>query len=189
MLISCDSEDVATPKPRAYFRIAFPEKKYISYDSVCPFTFDMPSYSQIENDDNPIAEPCWINLVFAPFQAKLHISYREIKNDLPQLLANTYELAAKHQVKASGIETQPISKEKSKVYGLIYNIEGNAACPLQFFVTDSTTHYLRGALYFNASPNADSIAPVLNFLRKDVLQFIESFQWKSSIPAQTVHKK
>jgi gliding motility-associated lipoprotein GldD len=183
-LAACSSDEVATPKPKAYFRISVPEKKYRVYDSVCPFIFEMPTYSFLEKDPSPNAEACWMNLVYQDYNAKLHLSYRSVKNDLPKILDNTYELAAKHQVKASGMKTFPIVKEQAKVYGLIYLIEGNAACPLQFFVTDSTQHYLRGALYFNAPPNADSIAPVFDFLKADVLKLIESFRWKSSLAGQ-----
>ncbi len=194
-LVSCsnDDSDTIAPKPRAYFRISFPEKKYVKYDSACPFTFEMPVYSHMDNDKNYGAEPCWLNLNFPTFNGTLHLSYKAVNGNLKGYLEDTYTLASKHQIKASGIEENLISRDSNKVYGLIYEIKGNAASSIQFFLTDSTHHFLRGALYFNAVPNNDSIAPVLDFIRKDIYQMIATFKWKndfkqsSSLPL-IVHK-
>lgn len=184
-LISCSSDDEGTiaPKPRSYYRLSFPEKKYVKYDSVCPFTFEMPSYSQIDNDKNYRAEPCWLNLNFPSFNGTLHLSYKAVNGNLKAYLEDTYTLASKHQIKASGIEEHLISRDSDKVYGLIYEIKGNAASSIQFFLTDSIHHFLRGALYFNAVPNNDSIAPVLEFVRKDIYQIIATFKWKNEAKA------
>lgn len=195
-IVSCsnDDEDSIAPKPRSYFRLSFPEKKYIKYDSICPFTFDIPVYSKMDNDKNYGAEPCWLNLNFPTFNGTLHLSYKAVNGNIKGYLEDTYTLASKHQIKASGIEEHLISKDSNKVYGLIYEIKGNAASSIQFFLTDSTHHFLRGALYFNAVPNTDSIAPVLEFIRQDIYQMISSFKWKNdfkesgSLP-KTVHKK
>jgi len=195
-LVSCGNDDDApiAPKPKAYFRLSFPEKKYVSYDSTCPFTFERPVYSKMENDKNYGAEPCWLNLNFPTFNGTLHLSYKAVNGNIQQYLADTYTLASKHQIKASGIEEQLISRGSDKVYGLIYEIRGNAASSIQFFLTDSTHHFLRGALYFNAVPNTDSIAPVLAFIRQDIHKMIDSFKWKndansSSSFHKAVHKK
>jgi len=194
-LVSCgDDEDSIVPKPKAYFRISFPEKKYVKYDSACPFTFEMPVYSKMENDKNYGAEPCWLNLNFPSFNGTLHLSYKAVNGNINGYLQDTYTLAAKHQIKASGIEEHLISVDSNKVYGLIYEIRGNAASNIQFFLTDSTHHFLRGAMYFNAVPNIDSLAPVLEFIRKDIYQMIATFKWKNdikelNIPLKAVHKK
>ncbi len=190
---SCSDDDVTVPKPKAYFRLSFPEKKYEKYDASCPFTFEIPSYSKMENDKNANAEPCWLNLNFPSFNGTLHLSYKAVNDNIEGYLQDTYILASKHQIKASGIETQPFSKPKSKVYGLVYEIEGNAASSIQFFLTDSTKHFIRGALYFNAVPNTDSIKPVLTFIRKDIYRLIETFEWKeddtSNFFAKSMNKK
>lgn len=194
LFIACGSdEDTIAPKPRGYFRIAFPEKKYVVYDSACPFTFEIPTYSNIEPDRNARAEPCWINLNFPKFQGTLHLSYKPVNNNIRSYLEDTYTLASKHQIKASGIEEQLVVKDSDKVYGLIYQIKGNAASSVQFFLTDSTRHFIRGALYFNAAPNTDSIAPVVEFIEKDIQHMISTFRWKDialsgSLP-KAVHKK
>jgi gliding motility-associated lipoprotein GldD len=154
----------------------------------------MPVYSKIGNDKNYGAEPCWLNLNFPNFNGTLHLSYKAVNDNLKGYLEDTYTLASKHQVKSSGIEEQFISRGSNKVYGLIYEIKGNVASSFQFFITDSTHHFLRGALYFNAVPNSDSIAPVLEFIKKDIYQMIATFEWKndskeSSSLRKTMHKK
>lgn len=180
-LLSCGSEDdtAMTPKPRAYFRLNFPEKKYVKYDSVCPFTFERPVYSQMDKDRNVGAEPCWLNVNFPSFNGTLHLSYKAVNNNIQQYLEDTYTLASKHQIKASGIEEKLVKRDSSHVYGLIYEIEGNAASALQFYLTDSTKHFIRGALYFNEVPNIDSIAPVLEYIRTDIYHMIRTFEWKN----------
>ncbi|MEO6903734.1 MAG: gliding motility lipoprotein GldD [Bacteroidia bacterium] len=173
---SCN-DGVISPKPRAYFRILFPEKKYVQYKSDCPFSFEIPTYSTITNDKDKDAEPCWLNLNFPNFKGTVHLTYKVIHNDIDSVLEKTYLFVAKHQIKASSIEEQVISKKASNVYGLIYSIDGNAASPVQFFLTDSVHNYIRGALYFSAIPNTDSIAPVLEFVRADINRLIETFEW------------
>jgi gliding motility-associated lipoprotein GldD len=173
-----DDETIA-PRPRAYFRLSFPEKNYQLYDSVCPFTFEIPVYAGIVPDENKKSEPCWMNLVFPSFRGTLYLSYKSLdKNNIDTLLMSSYALASAHQIKASGIEEQLIEKDSSRVYGLLYNISGNAASSVQFFLTDSSKHFLRGSLYFNAVPNTDSIQPVVDFIRKDIYHMIETFNWK-----------
>ncbi len=175
-----DDEEAYTPKPRGYYRIQFPEKKYQWYDSVCPFRFEYPVYGKIEKDPHPMAEPCWLNVQFPYFKATLHISYKDMKDKkIADLIEDSRELAIKHQIKSTGMEETIILRDSVKVYGLIYDIEGNTASSLQFYVTDSTHHFIRGALYFNVRPNIDSVKIVLQFLREDVIHFVQTLQWKN----------
>ena len=186
ILTSCESGDdeVISPKPRTYFRLSFPSKSYTLYDPAdCPFRFEIPVYAKMNVDNEPRAEPCWLNLDFPSFNGRLHLSYKPVNGNINGYLEQTYSMTAKHQIKASGIEEQLVSKAAGNVYGLIYNIGGNAASSIQFFLTDSTHHFIRGALYFNAAPNTDSIKPVVEFVRKDIQHLIETFEWKNqSVP-------
>jgi gliding motility-associated lipoprotein GldD len=175
-----DDEDTIAPKPRAYFRLNFPEKKYVRYDSIMPFTFEMPVYSKVEIRQSPDKNTRWLNLNFPSFNGTLNLTYKEVNGDLDDNLNETYSYVTKHQVKASGIEEKLIEIDSNKVYGLLYNIGGNAASSVQFFVTDSVHNYLRGALYFNAVPNTDSIKPVVDFIRQDIYHMIETFRWKET---------
>lgn len=189
-LFSCidDEEEAYTPKPRGYYRIAFPEKSYRWYDSVCPFKFEYPVYGKIEKDPHPMAEPCWINVQFPYFRATLHLSYKDMKGKkIAELIEDSRELAIKHQIKSTGMEETLILRDSVRVYGLIYDIEGNTASSLQFYVTDSTDNFIRGALYFNVRPNIDSVKIVLQFLREDVINFIKTLEWKN--PASNIYRK
>lgn len=179
---SCDDEDdeVYAPKPKGFFRIDFPEKNYHLYDSTCPYSFEIPNYSFINNDKHKGADPCWINVNFPKFNAQLHLSYKEIHNNLDTILAESRDLAIKHQIKATGLDETIIIRDSAKVYGLVYDISGNTASNVQFYITDSTKHYMRGALYFNSVPNIDSMKIVVDFLRKDIVHLIQTFNWKNA---------
>ncbi|OFX22651.1 MAG: gliding motility lipoprotein GldD [Bacteroidetes bacterium GWA2_31_9b] len=178
LLIFTGCKKKYTPKPRAYFRIDLPEKKYQTYESDCPYTFQYPVYANIINDQSKITEKCWVNMDFNKIGGRIHISYKDVNNNITQLLEDSRNLAYKHSIKADAIHEQVFIKPDKKVYGILYEIEGNAASPVQFFLTDSTNHYVRGALYFNTEPNKDSLAPVIRFIKEDIIYFIESFEWK-----------
>ncbi|MCB2194708.1 MAG: gliding motility lipoprotein GldD [Bacteroidetes bacterium] len=167
-----------TPKPRGYFRIDLPEKSYVQLDSVFPYTFKYPAYTKLVDDDSKRHEKYWINIDYPKLNGKIHISYKDINNNINQILEDTRKLAYKHTIKADAINEIRFSKPEKDVYGILYEIEGNAASSVQFFLTDSTKHYLRGALYFNTEPNKDSLAPVLDFVKEDINVLIESFEWK-----------
>jgi gliding motility-associated lipoprotein GldD len=176
--IKAQEDEVISPKPRAYYTINFPEKKYKLYETECPFTFETPVYSNVEPSTGKDARPCWLNVKYPLFKAQLYLSYGHLENNLAQYLKDARELAVRHQVKASGLEQQMILRDSAKVYGLMYDIEGNTATALQFYLTDSTQNFLRGSLYFNCPPNIDSLQIVIDYLRKDVLHMIQTFQWK-----------
>ena len=174
-----------TPKPRGYFRIDFPEKKYKPLPSGFPYEFDIPVYSIVTHDNYSPDNPDWINIEVPANKAEIHISYYALKNQdkparefLNKLMEESHSLAYKHTIKADAIEEQVFMNPGKKVYGLIYRIEGNAASPMQFFLTDSTKNFLRGALYIREVPNIDSLKPVINFLEPDVIRIIESTTWK-----------
>lgn len=167
-----------TPKPRGFFRIDFPEKKYRLFDSSCPFSFEYPVYSEMVNDRDRNAEPCFYNIETPRFKCTIHLSYKDINKNLATFIDDAHTLAYKHTIKADAIDEKPIADTKRKVYGLMYDIQGNAASPLQFYLTDSLKHFLRGSLYFNVPPNKDSLAPAITFFRKDILHLIETLQWK-----------
>ncbi len=177
---SCNNTDYI-PKPRGYFRIALPEKKYKTFDTIYPYCFEYPVYSTIQPDEDLGAEPYWINLDFPSFKGSLHISYKAVTGDsiLYQYFEDARTFANKHIAKADAIEPRVIVNDKNQVYGLIYDITGSGvASTYQFCVTDSAAHFLRGALYFNTLPNNDSLSPVIDFIKTDVDHFIQTLHWK-----------
>lgn len=177
LTFSCKKDYI--PKPRGYFRITFPEKSYHKFDSATwPYRFDIPVYSKVEPDNDRLAEPFWINLKVPEHNAELNISYKKVQDNLEKLMEDSRTLAYKHSVKADAIHERVFVNQKEKVYGTIYKIEGNAASPLQFYLTDSTHNFLRGALYIREVPNIDSIRPVIEFLTPDIIRLIETTGWK-----------
>jgi gliding motility-associated lipoprotein GldD len=175
----CSCKNDYYPKPRGYFRIDLPEKEYVRFDTSFPYSFEYPVYARVVPDKDPKAEPYWINVVFPEFKGNIHISYKKINNNLAEYLEDSRTLVMKHIPKASAISNKTFENSEKKVYGLIYDISGTeAASPYQFYLTDSVDHFIRGALYFNAIPNNDSLAPVIDFIEKDIDRMIETFAWK-----------
>lgn len=178
-LASCTQD--YSPKPRGYFNIKFPEKKYQTYSSNCPYTFDYPAYAKVLPDNQRDSKPCWLDVAYPEFNGRIHLSYQPInsKAQFDQLVEDARTFAFKHTVKATAIDEGIISYPERKVYGIYYSIDGNTASSVQFFLTDSTKNYLRGALYFNEQPRLDSIQPVLDFVKKDIDVMIKSLKWKN----------
>ena len=183
MFLSCNSDYV--PKPRGYFQIDFPEHKYRVFDRPgFPYTFEYPVYGEVVQDttffENKPENPFWINIDFTRFNGKIYISYKQIGlNNFEKLKEDAYKLTYKHTYKATSIEDSLIYTPHG-VTGVFFKVGGNAATGKQFFVTDSTKHFLRGALYFDTTPNEDSLSTVSKFLEQDMLHLINTFQWKSN---------
>lgn len=176
LVISC--QETYTPKPKGYLRIDFPEKEYTDYNESCPFIFEYPVYGNIEPDkDNP-EEHCWMNITFPEYNGKIYFTYKKVNNNLAKYLEDSRTLAYKHTIKAEAIEETLLTFKDRNVYGVLYDIKGNAASSIQFHVTDSLYHFLRGSLYFNVEPNKDSLAPVIKFFREDIVHIINTFEWK-----------
>jgi gliding motility-associated lipoprotein GldD len=181
-LYACNSE--YTFKPRGYFKIDFPQKSYQQFNEAgYPYSFEYPTYAKIIKDTTFFEvkpeNPWWINIDFPQFAARVHISYKRVtKNNFDSLVNDAYKLSYKqHTYKASAIEPNPIVTP-NKIEGVYFTLSGNTATANQFFLTDSTTHFLRGALYFAAEPNEDSIAPVNIFLKEDLMHLINTLKWK-----------
>lgn len=175
--ISC--KDSYYPKPHGYLRTDFPEKTYRQFDSIFPYTFEIPVYSKVVPDSSRGAEKYWSDWNFPGFNATVFISYKDIRNNLHEYEEDTRKLAYKHTIKADAIEPIIWENHKENVYGILYDIQGNVASQIQFYLTDSVRHFIRASFYFNCVPNKDSLAPSLKFLREDIDRMIETFKWKN----------
>jgi len=180
-LLSCNSN--FTPKPRGYYKIDFPPHKYQSFNQPgFPYSFEYPVYGVIIKDtsffeDKP-ENPWWINIDFPGFNGRVYISYKDLpKNDFSKMVNDAYNLTYKHSYKASSIDDS-LFRTVNNISGVMFKVGGNAATASQFFLTDSVHHFLRGALYFDATPNEDSLKPVNDFLVQDLQHMINSFRWK-----------
>ena len=177
ILFSCQQNYV--PKPHAYYRIDFPDKEYRLYDSICPFKFEYPVYGKLLPDTRPTSEPCWFNVSFPKYRGTVYLSYIKINNDINRLIEENWTMLSKGAVpKADAIIPHEHAYPERNVYGTIYDIKGNAAYSVQFFVTDSVKNFLRGSLYFYTKPNQDSLAPVISFFREDIIHLMKTIQWK-----------
>jgi len=180
LILATGCQKKKTPRPRGYFRIELPkERSYQLLDSVLPYSFEYPKYAVIEPSSASSSEPYWLNVFFPKYKARIHISYKKVEDNLYNLYEDNIKLAYNHTVKADAINEQVMIDEGHQLYGMLFEIKGNAASPLQFFATDSTRHFLRGSLYFYTHPNKDSLAPVVNFLSEDVKHLMESIRWKN----------
>jgi len=182
---SCGCREVAVPKPRGHFRIDLPERKYIQFNEqplknpIIPLSFEYPAYGNLTFQNEKGSDQGWFNIEFPAYKAKIYLTYKDVKNDLDSLLDQSYQLNVKYHVsKADAIKEQVYSNSENKVYGILYDLKGNTASAVEFYVTDSLSHYLRGSLYFASEPNADSLAPVIDFFREDIIHLIETLKWK-----------
>lgn len=175
----CDCSRNYAPKPRGYQRFDFPPKEYELFDNNFPYSFEFPNYGKMVRDTDKNAEPYWMNIEFKHYKAKIHLSYKKINKDVSIFIEDAHTLAYKHSVKADAIDEELITNKNSNVYGLLFDIRGNTASSVQFYLTDSIRNFLRGSLYFDSQPNKDSLAPAIEFFRKDILHLIETLKWKT----------
>jgi gliding motility-associated lipoprotein GldD len=198
LCLSTACNSVYTPKRRGYFKIDFPSHRYQVFDRPgYPYTFEYPVYAEVVRDssffDRTPENPYWINVDFPEFRARIYVSYKEIGppdgksggrrpyNTFDKLRDDAFKMTFKHTSKASSIEPTVINTPNG-VSGIFFDVGGNAATAKQFFLTDSTKNFLRGALYFDATPNEDSLSIVNNFLEKDMEHLINTFRWKKAGP-------
>ena len=167
-----------SPKPYGYFRIAIPDTAYTTFaPDDYPYMFNKSANAEIvyRTEDN---EKYWLDIYYPDFKANIHCSYKPIKNNFSILTSEAEQFVYKHAQMASSIPEQGYENPEQEVYGVMYEIQGNTASPYQFVLTDSTRHFFRGALYFNCTPNQDSLAPVIDYMHKDIIELIESFRWQ-----------
>jgi gliding motility-associated lipoprotein GldD len=183
LIIGCSSP--FTPKPKGYFKIDFPEKKYQTFNTAgYPYSFEYPTYAEVVKDSTffggATENPWWININFPQFNSKIYISYKEIgKNSFANLVTDAFKLTGKHAQKAYSIDDSAFATPND-VHGIYFNVGGEVATANQFFLTDSTKHFLRGALYFDATPNEDSLSIINRFIVEDVKHMINTFRWTNS---------
>jgi gliding motility-associated lipoprotein GldD len=177
--------ELAVPKPKGHFRIDLPQKQYLLFNDLSgkrsdmPFSFEYPAYGHLIFQVGNGYEPGWFNIEFPAYRAKIYLTYKDVNNDFEGLMEQTYKMNVKnHITKADAINEKVFNNQENKVYGILYDLKGNTASAVQFYVTDSINHYLRGSLYFSSAPNADSLAPVIEFFREDIIHMIETLKWK-----------
>lgn len=180
MCVACDS--VPTPRPYGYYRITTPDTAYAPFDELYPYypyTFDL-SENAIVKPRTDVDEYYWINLYYPSLDATIHCSYKPVRNNLRELTNDALEFVYRNASFASAIPEKEYSHPEADVYGVLFDLEGNTASSCQFFITDSMHHFFRASVYCNCPPNADSLAPVYDYLRADVIRMVETFEWRGN---------
>jgi gliding motility-associated lipoprotein GldD len=188
-LVSCKEEKVYIPKPRVYPKVEYPQRNYVQFDKdICDFYFEHPDYMVFEQDTKFIylqaPHACWFNLQMPSLNGDVHFTYTPLgpKDSLEQQLHkvynDAYRMAEDHVSKSNGIEDLLINNPNNHVYGVLFNLEGSVASPFQIVLTDSMHHAVRASLYFKTRPDADSMAPVINFVKTDITGILNSFKWR-----------
>ena len=184
LCVSCSRGN--TPKPYGYYRIATPDTAYTDFQSSIlnsqfsilnyPYTFAL-SENAVVQPRTDVDEPYWINIVYPSLNATIHCSYKPVRNNLRELTNDALEFVYRNASFATAIPEQEYMHPEAHVYGVLFDLEGNTASSCQFFVTDSTHHFFRASVYCNCPPNADSLAPVYQYIRTDVIKMVETFEW------------
>ena len=166
-----------SPKPKGYLRIDLEVKNDTLFNpKACPFYFNASDYFKLN-----LKNHCWLDLEYKKHNATVHITYKEVGGNLFQLLAESRNLVYKHTIKADAINEKTYLNSEHQTYGTLYDIKGETASSVQFHLTDSVNNFIRGALYFHANPNQDSLKPIINYLRDDIIQIMETLRWEDPV--------
>lgn len=182
LFAACGGNQNYVPKPKAFNRISLPEHTYQALPDSLPYQFEYSEHAQLLPDTSWIAEPYWINLYYPELVANVQLTYKPIQGKearLREYLTDSYKLTAKHQVKASGIQESVIRTPSGKT-AVVQELSGEVPSQFQFFITDSTEHFLRGALYFRTATANDSLAPVIEYVKEDMVHMLNTLEWNTN---------
>ncbi len=170
-VLSCKKE--ALPKPSSHLRLDYPEANYAQFGSQCPFTFEMNADAVIKGNPD-----CGFTITYPKMKATIYLTHKTVDGNINNLLRDAQKLTYEHVIKADDILEQPYLNRQQKVYGMFYQVDGNAATNSQFYATDSTKHFVTGSVYFYAKPNFDSIMPAASYIKNDMQRLLETLKWK-----------
>lgn len=177
--ISCKKD--YQPKPKGYNRLVLPAQEYqLSPDSL-PYKFEYSKHARLLRDSSWMSERYWIEIYYPELKANVHITYKKLEHKdqlLKELLNDAYNLTSKQQIKASAIDEVIVVTPSGKT-AVIAEIAGEVPSQFQFTMTDSSKNFLRGALYFDTRVQNDSLAPAIDFMKKETLHFINTIEWKN----------
>lgn len=175
VLTACDNSDNFIPKPPTYLRLDIPKYSYVKFSDDCPYSFEVSDLFQVKKVSN---NSCHKDIDLGPLNGVIHFSYIDIEEPISRYINFAVDKVDEHKIKATTIiDTQYIYPQK-KVYGTFFELQGNVASPFQFYLTDSTDRFVSGVVYFNSTPNYDSLKPTIGQLKLDLEHLIETFEWK-----------
>lgn len=172
LFFACESN--VLPKPYGQLRLEYSKPTYKKTNFDCPFEFEKSVYSKVEKRK----ENCWFTLSYPKMKARINITYLPIRGNFNELVKEAQKLVYEHSIRATSIETKSFQYIENKVYGNLYKLSGESASNLQFYVTDSTQHFVEANIYFQTRPKPDSLTPAIDYITNDVLRMIETFRWR-----------
>lgn len=175
LLVTCVEEESFIPKPPTYLRVDLPERAYQSFSDSCAYTFDIPRYASIK--PSKYGNACNKDLNLGTLNGVVNLSFIEMDTTLAAYVNYAIDKVEEHKIKATAIKDTNIIRLNDRVYGTFFTLEGNVATPFQFYLTDSTNHFMSGMVYFNTKPNYDSLKPTLDFVKKDLIHLLETTEW------------
>lgn len=175
LIAACGGQEHYIPKPPTYLELNFPERSYETYNDSCGYSYNKPSYFKVENVQG---SRCNRDVEFTTLNGTLHLSRIYMDTALAAYVDHALDKIEEHKVRATAIYDSTIIRKDDRVFGTFFELQGNVASPFQFYLTDSTNHFLSGVVYFNVRPNYDSLKPVLNFVKKDLLELMNSLEWE-----------
>ncbi len=171
-VVSCAKDP--KPKPYGELRLEYPQAQYQKFDSNCGYTFEVSKLATVSNGKRP----CWFYINYPSMKAKLFVTYFPIQNDFNEHIKESEKMVYEHTKRASAIDTKSFEYPEKKVFGNFYELKGQSASNLQFYATDSTKNFVSAYLYFNTRPKPDSLAPAIDYIKKDLLHMLDTFEWK-----------
>src|SRR5882724_4264218 len=169
------------PKPKGYNRLILSKEEYQLFPDTLPYRFEYSKHAKLLRDTSWISERHWVEIYYPELKANIHITYKKVLGKeaiLKELLNDAYNLTSKQQIKANAID-EVITKTPSGKTAVIAEISGEVPSQFQFTMTDSSKNFLRGALYFNTRVQNDSLAPAIEFMKKETMHLINTLQWKN----------
>jgi gliding motility-associated lipoprotein GldD len=180
ILTACGGNNITIPKPPSYLRLDLPETSYVTFEDACPYRFQLPAIYKVQKVKTQKDTPstCHKDIDLGPLNGVIHFSYIDMIEPLSTYVNFANNKVDEHKLKASAIEDMRILNPDKNVFGTFFEIQGNVASPFQFYLTDSTDRFVSGVVYFNSKPNYDSLKPTLIYLKKDLMNMMETFEWK-----------
>jgi gliding motility-associated lipoprotein GldD len=176
---SCSGPEY-TPKPKGYNRIDLPTKEYQTLQEKYPYRFEYSKHAIIRPDSGKNAELYWIHILYPKFKASIQITYKSVQQDpkfFTEFVNDSHKLTGKHMIKAYSVEDRILKTPLGKT-AVVSELEGEVPSQFQFYISDSTRHFVRGALYFRTATKNDSLAPVIEFIKEDIIRMLNTFKWE-----------
>ena len=179
-LTACTATPDFTPKPKGYNRIVLPPHRYRALLGGHPYTFAYSQFAVVKRDSSYMAQPHWLNIYYPQLHANVQITYMDVARDrrlYNKMMEDARKLTGKHQVKATAIDER-VLKMPNGMRASVFELQGEVPSQFQFYTTDSTKHFLRGALYFQTATANDSLAPVIEYVKTDMVRMLNTLKYK-----------